>query len=440
MRKLGEVTVVLFKELKSMIRDPKILIAMIIIPFIITGVMYFIIIQSMQQAIREATRETGIILVLDYDRGRWSRNLTNYLEKIGYNIVEINSREELLEKIVSNTSTYGLVIPIDFSNNISSNRHGFIEIYLPIRSTSFLSIANSMKLYSIVSNYSRYLSRTIVEEYGLNSTYVFNPINTSTTVIIRSMVIEIEEPGALTTIVFLTSFLYPLLILILSSFLIQLTATSIAVEKEEKMLETILSLPISRFKFILAKITASILIGLLGLAIYAGLFTWFFSAVSSTAYADQEYVSSNRAVDTVEILGIYSKIYGLKEIILIIINLALSIIFILSLSIILALFTEDVRSAQLITQYLIMPLVFTVLANMFVDLSTIPLSLKYALSIIPIVNAGLIPIFIFNAEYVSIYLVLVSTLIYTIVSVYIASKLIATEKIFTTKLFRRFRK
>ncbi|MEM4619326.1 MAG: ABC transporter permease [Desulfurococcaceae archaeon] len=433
---MSEFTVILIKELKSIIRDPKILIAMIIVPIVITSVMYLLITQSMKQSITEITRETGTIAVLDLDQSEWSFNLINYLKEKGYTIIETCCIEDIVESIRSNRIDYGLVILKDFSKNISENKQGLIEIYLSIRSSSMFSIYRDLRLFYSLNDYNRNLSKVIVEKYGLNSSYLFNPVLSYNNIIYKDIQIKLENPIILSTLISSTSFIYPVLVLILSSFLVQLSATSIGVEKEEKMFETLLSLPISRFKLIIVKITASILISLIGLIIYAGLFTWLLSSLINIPSVEQS-VDTTVSIDLNEYTNLLSKIYGLHDILLIIVCTGVFIILILSLSIIIALFTEDVRSAQLTTQYLIIPVMFTMFIAIFTDISSIPIIVKYVLSIIPIANISLIQQFIFSKDYVLVYIVLLSTTIYALASIYIASKLVSTERVLTFKIFQK---
>jgi len=68
---------ILVKELKELVRDPKILLGMVIVPLIMFPVLGGIMGYSMQAAREQAEKAT--ILVVDNDRGSWSENFTTYL-------------------------------------------------------------------------------------------------------------------------------------------------------------------------------------------------------------------------------------------------------------------------------------------------------------------------------------------------------------------------
>ena len=69
---------ILVKELKELIRDPKILIGIIIVPLIMFPALGAVLGYAQQSAIEKA-QETNI-LVLNNDGGNWSQTLIAYLD------------------------------------------------------------------------------------------------------------------------------------------------------------------------------------------------------------------------------------------------------------------------------------------------------------------------------------------------------------------------
>ena len=68
---------ILVKELKELVRDPKILLGMIVVPLIMFPVLGGIMSYSMQAAREQAEKAT--IVVVNNDRGNWSEHFTEYL-------------------------------------------------------------------------------------------------------------------------------------------------------------------------------------------------------------------------------------------------------------------------------------------------------------------------------------------------------------------------
>ncbi len=429
---------ILFKEIKSMIRDPKILIAMIITPVIITGLMYGIIIFSTHQVIKESLYAQGIVAVLDEDHGYWAGNFTDYLKEIGYKVEFVESRDELLSIIRNRSIACGIIIPRGFTENITLNKSAYVNVYIYIASPSMTYLTSRTKILSIIERYSENITSIFIKTHGLNPEYVLNPLNSTIKVIIRDKTIALKDLGSIIGSLMIVNMGFPLIALILASFLVQLTATSIAVEKEEKMFETILSLPISRLSFIAAKIVASVIIGLLSVFIYGALFMWYFTSLSTLSSSTTTSQTTSEA--STSIVSAIAGIYGSGGVALLVLSLFGLVLFILGISIILALFVEDVRSAQIITSYIVLPLVIIMIMNMFLDLSSFPETTRHLIALIPLINTCLVPTYLFLGDYLSVYLAISSSIIYALIVMYIASKLVTTEKVFVLKPFRRKRR
>lgn len=424
---------VLTKELKSLIRDPKLLIAMLIVPLIITGTMYFIIGSFTQQAVKEAAKPGGLVIIVDEDKGFWARNFTSFLSQRRYSIVYADSITHAL-RLYDNLNPIGIVvIPLGFSQNITQGRISYLGVILKIKSISITSISTTSKIFNIIREYSINISSTILAQKNINPAYALSPITSITNVYIKGKAVHTTDINDIMGTLLMMNIFIPIIVLFLAGIVAQLSATSIAVEKEEKMLETLLSLPMNRLSFIVAKITASTIAGLLGAFIYGGLMIWYFSSLASIGGGSQGTSQLGN------IINVLSSIYGSENIVLLILGLVSIVLFVLGLGVLLALFVEDVRSAQIASSYIILPLFFVMFIGLFLDISSYTHMSRMLLALIPIVNIGLMPSYIFIDDQVSIYIAIISSFIYAFLIMYIDSRLVNTEKIFTIKLFRRRR-
>src|SRR4030043_182718 len=80
---------ILVKELKELIRDPKILIGIIIIPLIMFPALGAVLGYAQQSAIEQA--QGAHILVLNNDGENWSQALIGYLEAANARISVVNN-------------------------------------------------------------------------------------------------------------------------------------------------------------------------------------------------------------------------------------------------------------------------------------------------------------------------------------------------------------
>ncbi|TEU07442.1 ABC transporter permease, partial [Candidatus Bathyarchaeota archaeon] len=212
-------------------------------------------------------------------------------------------------------------------------------------------------------------------------------------------------------------------------FAMQLAATSVASEKEEKTLETLLTLPINRFTILAGKLTGSIVVAVIGAAAYIVGFNY--------------YMSSFMGMMPTEI-GVDLATIGLAptpiSYLLLGVSLFVSLLSALALAISISIFAEDVRGAQALVGPLSMLLVFPMIIMMFTDVYALPFPLMVVLLAIPFTHPMLASKVAFTGDYLTAVIGIVYVSIFTIVVLYIAARLFGTEKILTAKLkFRKLR-
>jgi len=210
----------------------------------------------------------------------------------------------------------------------------------------------------------------------------------------------------------------------------QLAATSVASEKEEKTLETLLSLPINRFTILMGKLFGSIIVALIGAVAYLIGFTYYMSSMFTL-------IPTEIGVDLAE-LGLTPTPLGY---VLMGISLFVSLLSALALAVVISAFTEDVRSAQAIVGY-IYPLIFIpMFLLMYLDVSSLSLPLQILIFAIPYSH----PILTARAAITGDYTIAIGGIIYvsifTVAILYVAARFFATEKVLTARIkLRKLRK
>ena len=97
-------------------------------------------------------------------------------------------------------------------------------------------------------------------------------------------------------------------------------------------------------------------------------------------------------------------------------------------------FAENVRSAQALVGY-IYPLIFIpAMALMYLDLNTLPLAIKAIFYAIPFSHPILASKAVIMGDYGTVAFGIIYVAIFTVIIMYLASRLFATEKILTAKL------
>jgi len=421
---------IIVKEVKELVRDPKILLGMIIVPLIMFPLMGFAIQTSMETA--EESMRSISIAVMDLDKGPVAENLTNFLIILNVTIVEVedlNFTEAV--KYVQQSNLIGLVvIPSGFSNNITEGLKAELDVYTVFRGGGIVESTSSSMISALLKTFEEGL---VVQKVGekfpeVKPETVLNPIEMSEKSIIKGKPVNVN-PGVLFGLMMLQSTGMPVGIMMLLIFAMQLAATSVASEKEEKTLETLLTLPINRFTILAGKLTGSIVVAVIGAVAYIVGFNY--------------YMGSFMGMMPTEI-GVDLATIGLAptpiSYLLLGVSLFVSLLSALALAISISIFAEDVRGAQALVGPLSMLLVFPMIIMMFTDVYALPFPLMIVLFAIPFTHPMLASKVAFTGDYLTAVIGIVYVSIFTIVVLYVAARLFGTEKILTAKLkFRRLR-
>ena len=146
---------ILIKELKELIRDPKILIGIIIIPIVMFPALGLVIGYAEQTAIEQAQKTS--LLVLNNDGGNWSQALISYLKAAGAETTIANdlTPQQLVDQglLAKNNATQFVEIPQGFTENFTKHFAG---------DTNIMAVVNVYGEFTIGGVFSNICRRSIV--------------------------------------------------------------------------------------------------------------------------------------------------------------------------------------------------------------------------------------------------------------------------------------
>jgi ABC-2 type transport system permease protein len=411
-------TTILIKELKELIRDPKILIAMIVLPLVIFPVMGLVMSYAQQTATQQAQQSAQLILIVDNDGGYWSQQLIgNFSQATNIAVINNTTPQQILDQgiLTQYNRTEFIEIPPNFTNTINAHFNQNPNI------TATVNIYSIFQEGGIFSNIGGSISTSAVSSF--NRVVSPNILQTIPSTIIRGEIQQGVDPAQISSVLYLQSIALPITIMILLTYSMQIAATSVAMEKEEKTLETLLTVPVDRFAILMGKLSSTIIVaGAAAVAVMIG-YNYVLGSLSAT-------VQAGTAIDLAQ-LGLVPTPLGYA---LLGISLFVTLLSGLALAVIMSAFSEDVRGAQALVGY-IYPLIFIpALALMYVDLNSLPTAIQAIFYAIPFSH----PIIASNAitlgDYTTVILGIIYVTAFTLIIMYIASRLFATEKILTAKL------
>ena len=420
---------IVIKEVKELVRDPKILLGMIIVPLIMFPLMGFAI-QTSRETAEQSIQETSIALI-DQDQGVIAQSLESYLSAFNFTITRLDdvSLEQALIEVQDSNLTNIVIVPLGFTQNITEGKTAELTVYTPfeggggVASASQSSVLNGL-LFSFEN---QIVDQRIQAGFpDANSTQILNPIALTEKSIVNGQSADVS-PDELFAFTITQYTVLPAGMITLLIFSMQLAATAVASEKEEKTLETLLTMPINRTTILFGKLTGSIIVAVVGALAYLVGFMYYmnsFTGFAGTTTVDLAALGLAPTLESYAVIGV---------------SIFMALLSALALAISLSIFAEDVRGAQALVGPLsvlfIVPMIFT----MFTDVNALPFPLSIILLAIPFTHPMMAVNVSLTGNYIGAIGGIVYIAIFTVVVLYIAAKLFGTEKILTAKLkFQRF--
>jgi ABC-2 type transport system permease protein len=419
---------IIIKEVKELVRDPKILLGMIIVPLIMFPLMGFAIQTSVETA-KESIGQTSIAL-MNQDQGPVAESLENYLALFNFKVTRLDDipLDQAITQVQDSNLTNLVIIPSGFSQNITEGGTASLTVYTPFRGGGITESTRSSAINSLLYSFeSAIVDQRIKEGFPeSNSTEILNPINLKEKSIVKGKRADVS-PDVLFSLMMTQSTIMPVGMMTLLIFAMQLAATAVASEKEEKTLETMLTMPINRTMILAGKLTGSIIVAVVGALAYLVGFSYYmtsFTGMIPTGSVDLAAIGLAPTIASYAILGI---------------SLFMALLSALALAISLSVFAEDVRGAQALVGPLSILFIFPMIFTMFTDITALPFPLSIILLAIPFTHPMLAANVSFTGNYLGAIGGIAYMAIFTVLVLYIAARLFGTEKILTAKLkFKRF--
>jgi ABC-2 type transport system permease protein len=423
---MSDFWILVMKELKDLLRDKGLIFGIIIVPLII----YPALGQMMQVGFEQAQEETKVVLV-NLDEGQYGDLLIKALEaapNVTLTKIEALSVDEALQKAQEENYNMIVIIPQNFSRAIENNQKAQVEVYGIIRGISggMREALSEGRINAVLTVLNEYLAKLKIQQnMEGDPEAILKPIDAKSFTVIKGRVVAIP-PSLVANLITSQSFSMPIVIFIMIILVAQMSAGSMAMEKENKTLETLLTLPVKRITIVAGKMVGTAVIGIIAAIAYMIGMRNYLGSLTSSAQVGI----------TLEELGLTVTPQGAALFVLI---MFLAMIFALSFAMLLAVFAEDTKSANTVVSAGIMPLTFPTFILMFADLETLPLAIKYLLLAIPFSHPILASRAMLMGEYSTMYASAVYLGVLSVLMLLITARFFTTEKLLTAKLRLRRR-
>ncbi|MFP3879378.1 MAG: ABC transporter permease [Dehalococcoidia bacterium] len=338
-----------------------------LLPIVVVALVFGLVGQMVGN-VEQRIEEKPVIGVVDRDQGELSDIAMSVLAERAEVIYEGGDAEEGLEEVRGGNGVALLVIPESFSQNIYANSPGEIEVYWIMRGAGILDSISSGTLEGLMQSVDEEISKELLQQDDpLDPALVLDPTTRIETTYFKGKEIEGISPSQLSGMLISQSVVMPVVVMMLIIMAGVAVISSMGLEKENKTLETLLTLPVRRSHIVIGKIVGSALVGMIMATIYMIGFSYYMGSfqISNTNPAD------------------FGLTLGMQDYLLVGISLFVALLAGLSLCIVLGTFAKNYRSAQTLIFPITALAMISAFVIMFKDFDTIPAVLKVLVFAIP---------------------------------------------------------
>ncbi len=400
------------KELRELLTPATIL------PIVVIALIFGSIGSSME-GIQEGLQEKPILGIINEDNSALSTIVVSILENesdVIFNSSDIADKQYGLEQVKQQDGMALIIITQNFSKDILNDTRAVLEVYWIMKGAGLFNTISSEVVEQLISSINREISKVLIEDNTtVNASIALWPTSRIDTTYFKDREIELS-PGAIAGMLSFQSMLIPIVIMMIIIMAGSMVISSMALEKENKTLETLLTLPVKRTSIVTGKIAASAFIGLIFAVVYM--------------FGMSRYLQGFQMSE-----GLNLADFGLaltsSDFILIGISLFITLIAALALCMLLGTMAKNYKSAQTLTFPVTMLAMIPMFVTMFADFDTLPLALKGLLFAIPFSHPMIASRALIFNDYLLVIGGIIYVLIFAIVMILIVVWIFKTDRLLT---------
>lgn len=342
-----------------------------IIPTVVIAIVYASV-GNMIGNVGETMKGKPVTGIVDMDGGNFSGIAMSVLTATAKVVYNGTDAESGWQEVKKENGVALLVIPGNFSQNIHPKQPGELDIYWIMKGAGMTDSMSSGVLEGLIQAVNQGISTTLIQQGSSSDpALALDPTTRVDTTFFKGKEIEGLSPSTLSNMLMSQSIVIPIVVMMLIILAGTSVISSMGLEKENKTLETLLTLHVKRSQIVTGKTVGSAMVGLIMAAIFMMGFL--------------RYMNSFQSSDIN--LPDFGLALGMPDYLLIGISLFVALLAGLSLCIVLRTFATNYKSAQaLVFPITALALICTFIV-MFRDFDTIPAALKVLVFAIPFSHA-----------------------------------------------------
>lgn len=408
-----------------------------IIGLAVTMAILMLVGNIMKSTISDAVSETYAVSLCDRDDTEFTQSLIASLKSSGAEVRLYKSEGDNYSAILKENDINSLIIiPEGFTDTLLNDGLApeLISVSAMDSASAMANISNDNS--GALSLIQSCLTNSIAMQSGINEEQLAlmdSPVSVSE----ETVVADRSAPISMNTImnkVMMQNMILPIVVFVLIMMTSQMLISAISNEKIDKTLETLLSAPVSRTAVIGAKMLAAAVVALINAAVYIIGFSAFVSGATDSV---TEEISSSVISEFVSVESALAQL-GLTlspiDYLLIGIQLFLTIMICLSVSLILGAMANDTKSSQSMVMPILMLAMVPYLISMMADINSLPVIFKVIVYAIPFTHTfSAMPNLMFGNNLIFFGGLAYQAIVF-VICMFFALRLFKSDKIFTISL------
>lgn len=420
------------KELKEMLNTN------MIVSLIVSFMLLTLLGQFMQSSMDNLEVNSTSITICDLDNTDLTSKIMENLNQLGYtvNTLDINSNLTDVEISQQADSKNVLVIPKEFTQSIKNGKMATIKNIGKVEGNSIMAQLEGSTYTTAIFDINNIIKNIIITEKSdftsNDMEFLDNPVSLDEVTIVGEKSENISA-SMVSGVISSQGTFVPIIIFVIIVFASQMIVTAIATEKIDKTLETLLSTPISRISILSAKMLSAGLVSLISAIVYMLGFSMSMGSMLGGLTEEVSEVTDSAVSTTFAMLSLGLTLTPF-DYVLIGINIFLSIMIALSLSMMLGVMVNDIKSTQVVMMPVMFMALIPYLISYFADTNSLSPVVKLILNLIPFSHT-------FNAtnnlmfnNNTNVYFGIAYQIVFLIVCMFFAISLFQSDKILTASL------
>ncbi|MGE3063059.1 MAG: ABC transporter permease [bacterium] len=255
-----------------------------------------------------------------------------------------------------------------FDSLIMAEEKGTLDVLWFLEGIGVTNEVKTTLITSLISDAERSITKILISKgKGFHSDHVLSPILLKETTFIKNKVVKNSSPNLVIKVVQSQTFIAPVIMMMLMIMAGTNVIGSMAIEKENKTLETLLTMPIKRSEIVVGKIIGSSTVGLMTAAVYMLGFSYYMRSLGMSGLGE---IASDLKIMPLDFIFVGASFLA-------------SILSGLALAMLLGIYSNDTKSAQAMSMPLTLLVMVPYFISMMMDFELLPLAGRVLLFLIP---------------------------------------------------------